>query len=289
MTTQTQQRWDATAYAREGSFVPMLGAAVLDWLAPMPGERVLDLGCGDGRLSLRLMEAGALVVGLDSSPAMVEAAQGRGVDARVGHAQRLAAEFETEAGPIPGTGAVADAAKPALARVESFDAVFSNAALHWVRDEPGGQDAMLRGVAAVLRPGGRFVAEMGGHGNIAAVRTALRAAVQAVVPERAYGLLGGEHGENYFPTEGAYRVRLEQAGLTVERMALMARPTVLAAGGIRGWYRTFRNAVLAGLTAPEQEQVLGYAEGLLAPVLCDADGRWIADYVRLRFIARKRA
>lgn len=258
-TLVVEQLWDAQAYATEGGFVPALGLPVMEWLAPAAGERILDLGCGDGTLSLRLMAAGATVVGVDSAPAMVRAALAKGVDARLGDAEHLG-EI------LPG---------------EHYDAVFSNAALHWVRD----QDAMLRGVAALLLPGGRFVFEMGGHGNIAAVRTALRAAVQTIAPGQAQPLLAGEDGENYFPTAAAYRSRLIRHGFKVGRLELLARPTVLGAGGIRGWYRTFRNGVLGRLTNAEQEQVLECAEQLLEPVLRDAEGVWMADYVRLRATA----
>src|SRR5271170_6185722 len=138
------QSWNPTAYAEIGSFVPTLGAGVLEWLNPQQGERILDLGCGDGQLTSKIVAAGADVLGVDASPAMVEGAQKRGIDARVCNAEAL--PFSAE-----------------------FDAVFSNAALHWVRN----QDAMLAGVKRALKPGGRFVAEMGGHGNIAAIRVAL--------------------------------------------------------------------------------------------------------------------
>jgi hypothetical protein len=127
---------------------------------------------------------------------------------------------------------------------------------------------------------------MGGHGNIAAVRTALRAAVQAVNPHKAQLLLAGEHSENYFPTAAGYSARLQKHGFIVRRAELIARPTVLGAGGIRGWYQTFRNGILNALTEQEKEQVLVYAEDLLKPALCDEDGTWITDYVRLRVYAQ---
>ena len=146
---------------------------------------------------------------------MVAAAQALGVDARLCAAERL--DFSG-----------------------GFNAVFSNAALHWVRD----QDAMLSGVFQALKPGGRFVAEMGGHGNIAALRTALRAAlVQA-----GHGSLQTAEGlENYFPSPGAYHRRLAAHGFRVDTIELVPRPTWLGPGGVRGWYGTFRNGVLAGL------------------------------------------
>src|SRR5262245_3803803 len=140
------QTWSPSGYAQHAAFVPALGAGILEKLAPAAGERILDLGCGDGSLTVQLIERGATVVGIDSSPEMVEAALGRGLEAYV----------------MDATGLTFDGV---------FDAVFSNAVLHWVHD----QDAVLSGVFRALVPGGRFVAEFGGHTNIAAISVALRA------------------------------------------------------------------------------------------------------------------
>jgi trans-aconitate methyltransferase len=247
------QSWNAENYAREGRFVADMAGDVVRLLDAQAGERILDLGCGDGVLTQRLAESGAVLVGVDGAPAMVAAAQAHGVDARLCAAEQL--NFLGE-----------------------FDAVFSNAALHWVRD----QDAMLSGVFKALRPGGRFVAEMGGHGNIAALRTALRA---ALVQVGKASLHAAEGLENYFPSPEAYRTRLAAHGFRVETMELFPRSTRLGSGGARGWYSTFRNGVLAALEEDIREQVLGFAEQLLAPVLRDEEGVWIADYVRLRFRA----
>ncbi len=163
---------------------------------------------------------------------------------------------------------------PAL--TAAFDAVFSNAVLHWVHD----QDAMMREVHRVLKPGGRFVAEMGGHGNVAAIQVGLRAVLTR------HGFADAEDGVNYYPTAEAYARRLEQHGFTVERMALIPRPTPLGDGGMRGWLHTFRRGVLDGLPPDVQTQVVEETCALLAPALQDETGRWVADYVRLRFIAR---
>ncbi len=247
------QSWSSEDYAREGRFVADLSGDVVQLLAAAPGERILDLGCGDGVLTKRLVAGGAVLVGVDGAPAMVAAAQALGVDARLCAAERL--EFSGE-----------------------FDAVFSNAALHWVRD----QDAMLSGVFEALKPGGRFVAEMGGHGNVAALRTALRAALVHVDQK---DLHHPEQLENYFPSPEVYRARLAGHGFQVEAIELVPRPTRLGPGGMRGWYSTFRNGVLRALDAGTREQVLDFAEYLLTPVLRDEDGAWIADYVRLRFRA----
>ena len=164
------QTWDAAAYAENGAFVHGLAGGVLEWLAAQPGERILDLGCGDGQLTERIAASGASVVGLDTSPQMAAAARARGIQVEEGSAEAM----------------------PFLE--QSFDAVFSNAALHWVR----GQDAMLAEVRRVLKPGGRFVAEMGGQGNIAAIRVALMAVLAR------HGFDGREDNVNYYPTPEAY-------------------------------------------------------------------------------------
>jgi hypothetical protein len=139
---------------------------------------------------------------------------------------------------------------------------------------------MLAEVHRVLRSGGRFVAEMGGHGNIAAIRVALI----AVLARYGHGEL--ENEVNYYPTPEAYTRRLERAGFRVEQMALIPRPTQLAAGGMGEWLRTFRRGVLDSLPGELREPVIEETTDLLARALRDEDGNWVADYVRLRFVAR---
>ncbi|MGB6689671.1 MAG: methyltransferase domain-containing protein [Terracidiphilus sp.] len=247
------QTWDPEAYGRDGAFVHGLAGGVLEWLAAQAGERILDLGCGDGQLTQRISATGVSVAGVDNSPEMVAAARGRGVEAGMGNAEDL------------------------LFANENFDAVFSNAALHWVRD----QDAMMNQVRRVLKPGGRFVAEMGGHGNIAAIRVAFTAVLER------HGFGDREDGVNYYPTPEEYTRRLERHGFSVERMALIPRPTRLEVGGMSGWLRTFRRGVLETLPEDAREAVVEETSALLAPVLRDEAGNWTGDYVRLRFIARK--
>ena len=249
------QTWDPRAYGKNAAFVHGLASGVVEWLAPRPGERILDLGCGDGHLTQRLAASGAEVQGVDESSEMVAAARGRGVAADEGNAESL--DY--------GDGA--------------FDAVFSNAALHWVRDH----DAMLGQVHRVLKPGGRFIAEMGGHGNIAAIRVALI----AVLERHGFGDL--ENDVNYYPTPEAYTRRLERHGFRVERIELIPRPTLLAESGMDGWLRTFRSGVLGRLPEPTRGAVIAETVALLERALRDEDGNWVADYVRLRFIARKPA
>ncbi len=248
------QTWDPQVYGREGAFVHQLAGGVVEWLAPQPGESILDVGCGDGQLTARLAATGAIVTGVDASNPMVEAARARGIHADNAQAEKLP---------------YADAA---------FDAVFSNAALHWVRD----QEAMLAEVRRVLQPGGRFVAEMGGHGNIAAIRVAFMAVLARLGHSEA------EDGVNYYPAPDAYRRRLERNGFTIERMEHFPRPTPLGDGEMAGWLRTFRRGVLDTLPKDIRDTVVNETCALLEPALRDEDGKWVADYVRLRFIARAR-
>jgi SAM-dependent methyltransferase len=183
---------------------------------------------------------------------MVTAARGRGIKADQGSAEKL---------PYPD---------------RIFQAVFSNAALHWVR----GQDEMLSEVHRVLGPGGRFVAEMGGHSNIAAIRVAFA----AVLSRHGFGDLG-ERG-NYYPTAEAYSSRLERHNFKVERIVLIPRPTPLNERGMTGWLNTFYRGALDALPADLRNTAVEETVALLAPVLRAHDGHWTADYVRLRFIAR---
>ncbi len=246
------QNWDPEAYARAGAFVPGLAGGVLEWLDPRTGEQILDIGCGDGQLSLRIADAGATVTGVDSSAQMVAAARERGVRAEQASVEEL---------PF---------------RDGAFDAAFSNAVLHWVRDH----DAMMREVHRVLRPGARFVAEFGGHGNIAAIVVAFAAALEK------HGFAGREENVNYYPTPAVYRRRLERHGFKVDQIELIPRPTPLATG-IAEWLRTFRRGVLEALPESAREAVVRDTEELLAPVLRDEEGQWTADYVRLRFRATR--
>jgi trans-aconitate methyltransferase len=244
-----KQDWSATTYAQNARFVADLGVPVLDLLQPKKGEQILDLGCGDGALTEKLADMGANVIGVDGSADMVAAARARGLDARVMDGQNLS--FDRE-----------------------FDAVFSNAALHWMPDAA----AVAAGVAKALKPGGRFVGEMGGHGNVAAIVTAFRAALHARGhnPDHGFGW--------FFPTAEAYAALLAAHGFTVRQATLIPRPTYLPTG-LKGWLATFAGPFLAGLPQREQQDMLAEVEWLLSRPLRTAAGDWIADYVRLRFSA----
>lgn len=250
MTSAPGQDWQPDRYARNARFVADLAMPVVELLDPRPGERILDLGCGDGALTKKLVELGCEVVGVDAGPEMIARAKELGLDARVVDAHDL--PFKAE-----------------------FDAVFSNAALHWMKRDP---DAVVRGVARALEPGGRFVGEMGGHGNVAAITVAL----VAVLARR--GVDGWAAHPWYFPTPDAYRARLEAAGLTVERIELIPRPTPLPTG-MDAWLDTFAEPFLKRLPEAERAPAKTEVVELLRPVLRDEQGRWTADYVRLRFKA----
>lgn len=240
-----EQTWTASGYDKNARFVSDLGDGVLQWLAPQAGERILDLGCGDGALTERLLEAGATVVGVDASESMVEGARSRGIDARLGSGE-------------------------SLAFAEEFDAVFSNAALHWMTNAT----AVVAGVRRALRPGGRFVAEFGGHGNVAAIVTAMRA-----VGEQMRGDLSLADPW-FFPTPDEYRAVLEGEGATVHRAALIPRPTPLPTG-MGGWLATFRAPFFLQF-GDRHDEAVERVTALLKPSLCDSGGQWTADYVRLR-------
>jgi SAM-dependent methyltransferase len=250
MPTQT---WNPSAYATNAGFVPALGQPVLDLLQPKPGERILDLGCGDGVLTQKVAEMGVEVVGVDSSPEMVAAARKRGLDARAMDATALTFE-------------------------EEFDAVFSNAVLHWVKDDP---DAAIASAYRALRRPGRFVGELGGHGCVAAVNLALMVGLEKRGIKNSATV-----SPWYFPTVDDYTGRLERAGFVAESVQLIPRPTPLPTG-MRGWLETFANPFCAVLPEDERGNFLDEVTKMLRPVLCDEQGRWTADYMRLRFLARK--
>ncbi len=248
---QTGQAWNATAYATNGRFVADMASGVVEWLDPRPGERILDLGCGDGVLTQRLAATGAILTGVDSSPAMLAASHSLGLNV-----------VECKATELPFQ--------------DAFDAVFSNAALHWIHET--GQPALLQGVHRALVPGGRFVAEMGGIGNIASIRVALQSVL------KRYGVDAEKQADSFYPSPKSYAALLADAGFRVERMELIPRPTPLP-NGMEAWLTTFRNGVLDLLSPTDRSDVLQEVTDLLAHVLRDSDGAWTADYVRLRFIA----
>jgi trans-aconitate methyltransferase len=258
--TNPAQTWNTEAYATNGRFVATLAADVVALLAPQAGENILDLGCGDGALTEQLAASGAAITGVDASPDMLTAARTRGLQSARG--------FSVEQ---------QDAT--ALPYNQQFDAVFSNAALHWIPGLPG-QQAVLAGVHRALRPAGRFVAEMGGHGNIAAIRTALQAVLAPLHIDAEAA------AASFYPSPALYRRLLEEAGFTLQYIGLIPRPTPLP-NGMHSWLNTFRNGVLDRLNPSDRVTAVKNTVALLEPILRDADGIWTGDYIRLRFHATK--
>ena len=246
------QTWDPERYARNARFVADLGAPVVELLAPRAGEGILDLGCGDGVLTAKLASMGCQVIGVDSSAPQIEAARKLDLDVRVMNGEAL--DFDSE-----------------------FDAVFSNAALHWM-SHPA---KVIAGVRRALKPHGRFVAEFGGHGCVAKIRKAL---VEAL---NRRGINGEAASLWYFPTVEDYSQQLTRGGFVLNYIALIPRPTPLP-GDVTGWLETFAESFTTRLPPAERPSYVAEVREALRPELCDAEGRWTADYVRLRFSANKR-
>lgn len=241
------QQWNPELYDQNARYVSRLGASLIDLLDPRPGERILDLGCGDGDLTRQLAERGCQVVGVDSSPEMVEAARRLGLDARVMDGHALAFEHE-------------------------FDAVFSNAALHWMKRP----DEVIAGVVRALKPGGRFVGEFGGHGNI---ETLLRGIEDALTRR---GIEFEPLNPWYFPSAEEYWQRLEVHGFEVSLCSLIPRPTPLSTD-LSGWLSVFAGTFLNALAESERESFLQDVTDHCRNKLYDPDKGWWVDYVRLRF------
>lgn len=246
--------WDTELYEAQHAFVWQLGAALVDLLAPKPGERILDVGCGTGQLTHDIAERGADVLGVDASPEMIGQARQNFPQLR----------FVLE-----------DAASMTYDR--EFDAVFSNAALHWILNKHSAADSMAR----ALRSGGRLVLEMGGRGNIRRIHDAVESAFQR------YSNVPLPARRNYFPSVSEYSSILESHGLEVRNAVLFDRPTPLEGErGMEQWIRQFCAFYLEVLPPALQQAVINDAVEQLRPRLYK-DGKWFADYRRLQVSAIK--
>lgn len=250
----TPKKWDAELYEARHGFVWRLGEGVVEFLNPQRGERILDLGCGTGQLTQKIAESGAEVVGLDASPDMIGQARQNYPALKFVLEDAVNMKFEDE-----------------------FDAVFSNAALHWMLDRSG----VVARVARALRKGGRFVAEMGGKGNIQAIERA----IESVTAKYHEGPIPAKR--TYYPAVGEYASLLEQHGLEVRFAQLFDRPTPLEGeDGMANWIRQFKWYYFEGLRAGQQQEALQELIETLRPILHKPEG-WYADYRRLRIHAVK--
>jgi trans-aconitate methyltransferase len=243
--------WDSALYDDRHSFVWQAGASLVELLNPQPGERILDLGCGTGHLTSKIAETGAIVVGMDSSPSMIAQARQNFPSQRFVLADARDFQFE-----------------------ELFDAVFSNAALHWVPEA----ESVVRCVKAALRPGGRFVLEMGAKGNIESIRKTIEEVLKEAgcAPKFPW----------YFPSTGEYSSLLEKHGFEVRTAFTFDRPTKLEhpERGLREWLEMFAESSFESVPAGERAVLTRTIEDRLRPTLYK-DGAWWADYRRLRIVA----
>ncbi len=248
-----KQNWDAALYEKSHGFVFGYGQGLVELLAPRAGETILDLGCGTGQLTNQIAQSGARVIGLDHSESMLETARKNYPD--LTFMQGNAANF----------------APPA-----TCDAVFSNAVLHWVIEA----EAAAQCIAAALKPGGRFVAEFGGHGNVSNIIEATQMVLRKYTGHEV------AHGW-YYPSIGEYSTLLESCGLEVQQAWLFDRPTPLEGeAGMRNWLTMFAERMFVELNAAQKAEALTEIDLYLRESNYDS-GQWFADYRRLRVVAIK--
>jgi trans-aconitate methyltransferase len=245
-----KNNWNPTLYEGQHDFVWKYGEDLLKILSPQPGERILDIGCGTGQLTAQIADADTIVIGIDAVPAMIEKAQANYPHLKFAVADARSFQLNTQ-----------------------FDAVFSNATLHWIPEA----DAVINSIHQALKPQGRFVAEFGGKGNVKAITNALSIATEEI----------GTSMQNpwYFPSIADYATRLEKHGFEVIYAVLFNRPTQLTDGdaGLRNWLKMFASRFLPE-SIEQQNQVFDRVEQLLQPMLY-RNGIWTADYHRIRVVA----
>ena len=250
------EKWDATLYDNKHSFVYQFGEELLSLLVPKEGERILDLGCGTGHLAHKIAQAGAEVIGIDNSAAMIDQARKNYPGIR----------FET-----------LDVREFHFTHL--FDGAFSNATLHWIREA----EQVVTCIQRALKPNGRFVAEFGGRGNIKLIIDALLSAMEAS------GYPRWHMADNwYFPSIGEYSTILEEQGFSVTHAWLFERPTALEDGekGMQNWIEMFAKRLFHDVPVDKHQEIIEHAGIQLRPKLY-RDGTWFADYKRIRIVAIK--
>jgi trans-aconitate methyltransferase len=249
--------WNADLYDDKLSFVSMFGKGVVELLQPQSGEKILDLGCGTGDLSYEISKSGAIVTGMDFSGEMLERAREKYPQI----------SFIVEDGETFRTN-------------QKYDAVFSNAALHWMKQAA----KVVESVELALHPGGRFVAEFGGQGN---VQTVIRGITEVLSED--YGINVAERNPWYFPSIGEYSTLLEQSGFQVSYAHHFDRPTPLTGGeeGLNHWLDSFANDFFPEFTNEEKMVMYGKIKNQIQSDLYK-DGKWEVDYKRIRMVAIKK-
>ena len=268
-----KDHWNPQAYTTSASFVPALASKVTQWLSTLPTDKILDLGCGDGVLTSQIKSHCSHIDGLDASPNLIQAAKQaygevEGLSFRVQDCRYLE--------------------KESVLQDESYDKVFSNAALHWILRDASTRMSVLRAAYYALKPGGAFAFEMGGKGNVSEVHAALLAALMY----RGLGIQRAREASPwFFPSEELMRGMLEEVGFVVERSETEYRPTRLTAveqGGLEGWVRLMGADFLENVDEEEREGIVQEVADVLESVLKrEEDGSMWLGYVRLRILARK--
>ncbi len=252
MKTQKEtNHWNPNTYNKHTAFVSQLALPVVDLLAPKKGEFILDAGCGEGTLAVEIERRSAKVIGVDTSTEMIEQCQAKGIEAYVGSVTELPYE-------------------------EVFDAVFSNAMLHWVKDAR----TAVQNIAKALKCGGRFVCEFGGEGNVYHVISAMQKVLEAH-PE-----FGTFENPWYFPSVETYTALLESEGFSVKQIELIPRPTPM--DDIAHWLELFANSITTHFSKAQFETFKQECKDILRETNYSEEKGWMVDYVRIRVKAVKK-